>query len=145
MNEGAEQTPLAVHPQITGRPDRRSAHVAGENGVLRRELVEQARKILRMDRLLALPLGRQLIETLACLPIMVERVLQVRIEVVLDELWEESTDRRLRISDEAVIDFRAPAQLFSADVDLDDRRVLGKELLIGEVGSDHQEHVAVHM
>src|SRR5260370_29941958 len=115
MSEGTEQPPLAVHPQITGRPDRRSAPVAGEDGVLRRELVEQARKILRMDRIFALPIGRQLIETLACLPIILERVIQVLIEVVLDELWEKSTDRRLRISDEAVIESGAPAQLFSTD------------------------------
>jgi hypothetical protein len=32
-----------------------------------------------------------------------------------------------------------PAELFSAYVDLDDRRILRKELLIRKVGSDHEQ------
>ncbi len=142
--EGAEDPPFAVHRQVAGRPDRRSAHVAGKNSVLRSELVEHSRKILRMDRLPALSVCRQFIEALACLSIMFERGIQVRIELVLVEFRQKGANGCLRIPYEAVIDFCAPAQLFSTDVNLDDRCVLGKELLVRKVRSDHQQHVAVH-
>ena len=62
----------------------------------------------------------------------------------LAELWQERPNGRLRVSDKAVVDLGAPAELFSTDVDLDDRRVLGKELLVRKIGSDHQQQVAVH-
>src|SRR6202040_2414496 len=84
--EGAEYPPFAVHRQVAGRPNRRSAHVAGENSVLRSELVEHSRKILRMDGLLALSICRKFIEALACLSIVFDRGIQVRIELVLVEL-----------------------------------------------------------
>ena len=43
-----------------------------------------------------------------------------------------------------MVDLRTSTKLFSAKVDLDDRRVFGEELLVGKVRSDHEQQVAVH-
>ncbi len=137
--EGADYPPFAVHRQVAGRPNRRSANVAGENSVLRSELVEHSGKILRMDGPLTLSICRKFIEALACLTIVLDRGIQVRIELVLVQFWQKGTDGCLRISDKAVVDFCAPAQLFSTDINLNNRCVLGIELLVRKVGTDHQK------
>src|SRR5258705_3746143 len=46
-------------------------------------------------------------------------------------------------SDEAEIDFGASADLVAADVDLDNLCVSGEELIVGKVGAEHEENVAV--
>ncbi len=68
----------------------------------------------------------------------------MRIELVLVEFRQKGAYGCLRISDKAVIDFCAPAQLFSTNINLNNLRVLGIELLVRKVGTDHQQHVAVH-
>ncbi len=47
VDERAEQSPLAVHLHIARRQDRGLAHVAGEDGIVRRHLVHHLRQILR--------------------------------------------------------------------------------------------------
>ncbi len=144
MIEGAEYPPSAVHRQVAGCPDRRSAHIAGKNSVLRSELVEHSRKILRMDGFTALAVCCQFIEALACLSIMFKRGLQMRLRLVLVQFWQKRANGCLRISNKAVVDFCAPAQLFSTDINLNNGRVLGIELLVRKIGSDHQQHLTVH-
>src|SRR6266851_2421365 len=63
---------------------------------------------------------------------------------VLLKLRQERLERRFRIADQSVVELGAAAELFSANVDLDDGCVLGKKLLIREIGADHQQGVAVH-
>ena len=48
------------------------------------------------------------------------------------------------IPDNAIIEPGTPAELFSTDVNLDDGRILGKELLVRKVRSDHHQKVAIH-
>jgi hypothetical protein len=79
-----------------------------------------------MDGFLGGSLGREFVETLTRLPIVFRRSLQVFVVIVLTQLWQKSSQRRLRISHKAVINFCAPAQLFSADIDLDDYGILGE-------------------
>ena len=64
--------------------------------------------------------------------------------IALLELRQKGAQRRLGIADNAVIDFGAATELFAADVDLHNGRVFRKKLLVGKVGSDHQERVAIH-
>ena len=66
------------------------------------------------------------------------------IEFVLFQHWQKGAKGRLRISHQAEVDFCAPAQLFATDIDLNDCCVVGKELLVWKVRSNHQQHVAVH-
>jgi hypothetical protein len=60
----------------------------------------------------------------------------MRLVGVLLQLGQQGSQRRLRVPDEAVVDLRAPAELFSAEVDLDDRRVFGEKLLVRKVRPD---------
>ena len=60
--ERAEQAPLTVHRQVARRPQRRQPDVAGEDGVGRRELVDDAREVLRVNRRCAGLARRQLVE-----------------------------------------------------------------------------------
>src|SRR2546425_9190988 len=83
MGEGAEEPSLAVHRQISRRPDRRGAHIARKNGIFGRKLVEHSDHILRMDRFSAGFTGRQVIETLACLLTVLARGLQMLVVFVL--------------------------------------------------------------
>ncbi len=81
--------------------------------------------------------GKEFIEALACLSIMFKRGLQVRIELVLVEFRQKGAYGCLRISDKAVVDLCAPAQLFSTDINLNNLCILGIELLVRKVRSDH--------
>src|SRR6267143_1987078 len=63
---------------------------------------------------------------------------------VFFELWQQSLDCNFDVADQSVVEFRATPELFSANIYLDNGRVLRKELLIREVRPDHQQRVAVH-
>src|SRR5215470_10950986 len=144
MVERAEESPFAVHRQVARRPDRWCAHVAGKNGVLGAELVERSSDILRMDSFLPGFTGRKFIESLPRLLIMFERSLQMLVVLVLAQLWQERLEGGLRVPDQAVVQLGSPAELFTTEINLGDCRILGKELLVWEVRSDHQQKVAVH-
>ena len=120
------------------------AHITGKNCVFGGKLVEHPDHVLRMDRSLARSVGREFIQALARFPVVFERGLQVLIVFFVFQSWQKGAQRRLRVPHKAVINLGAPAQLFSPDVDLHHRRILGIELLIREVGPDHQQQVAVH-
>ena len=51
---------------------------------------------------------------------------------------------RLRIPHKTVVHLCAPPELLSAKINLDDGCVLGKELLVRKVRSNHQQKIAVH-
>jgi hypothetical protein len=53
MIEGTDYPPLAIHCEITRRPDRWGSHVASEDSICRGELVQYARHVLRMNRALS--------------------------------------------------------------------------------------------
>src|SRR5229473_7905740 len=143
MVEGSKYPPLAVHREIARRPDGRGPHIAGENGVPGGKLVEDPDHVLRMDGFLARLSCRQLLETLPRFLIMLQRALQMLVIVLWIQLGQQGSEGGPRVPHKTVIDLGAPAQLFSPDVDLDDRRILGKELLVGKVRSNHQQKVAV--
>src|ERR1700752_4370726 len=64
--------------------------------------------------------------------------------LALFELWKEGLQRCFRIAYKAVVEFGTPAELFSAEINLDYCRMLGKELLVWKVRSNHQQNLAVH-
>src|SRR5215470_4175447 len=64
--------------------------------------------------------------------------------LVLFQLWYKSTQRCLDVSDKTVVKLGPTSELFTANVDLHNRRILRKELLIRKVGPQHQQHTAVH-
>ena len=87
---------------------------------------------------------RQFVQALACLAIVLERFLQMRFVLVLLQLRQQGPERGLCVTDKAEVNLGAAAELFTAKIDLHDRCVLGKELLIREVRANHQQQIAVH-
>ena len=75
---------------------------------------------------------------------MFDRSLQVIVVPVLFQLWQERLQCRLRIPHKTVVDLCASAELFSTKVNLDDGRILGKELLVRKVRPNHHQKVAIH-
>jgi len=68
----------------------------------------------------------------------------MRVIAILFQLRQKSLECHFGIADQPVVELGATAKLFSANVDLDNGRVLGKKLLIREIGADHEQSVAVH-
>src|SRR5271166_2706438 len=63
---------------------------------------------------------------------------------VLRQLWQKGSERGPGIAHKAEVNLGTASELLAAKIDLNHRRVFGKELLIREVGSDHQQQIAVH-
>jgi len=87
---------------------------------------------------------REFSKGLARLPIMFERSLQMLVVRVLFELRQKRLESCLSVTYKTVVHFRAAAQLFSPEIDLDDRRVLWKKLLVREIRPDHEQEIAIH-
>src|SRR5216684_1276642 len=102
-------------------------------------LVEHPYNVLRMDRFLAGPLGREFVEALTRLFIVFQRSLQMFVVVVLGQFWQKSSQSRPGISHKAVVNLGASSQLFSADIDLDDRGILREKRLVRKIGPDHEQ------
>src|ERR1700674_2031478 len=75
---------------------------------------------------------------------MLERMIQVSGIVLRLKFGDESGQSCFHIPEQTQNNFGASANLFSPNIDLDDGRVFRVKLLIGEVGSKHQECVAIH-
>src|SRR6202051_3130858 len=97
-----------------------------------------------MDRFSTGMAGGQSVKILAGLAVVLERMIQVSGIVLRLKFGDERGQRGFHVPDQTQINFGAPANLFSPNVDLDDGRVFRKKLLIWEVGSKHQERVAIH-
>ncbi len=62
---------------------------------------------------------------------------------LLHQQWLQRGQRVGDRSTQAEVDRGAPAEVAASHVDLDHARVLGIELLVGEVGAEHQEDVGL--
>jgi len=144
MVEGAEQAAPAIHRQIARRPNGWSADIARKDCVLGGQLVENSDHILRMNRLLAWTTARQLIQALPGFLVVFERSLQMLAVFVPVQPGEEGSESLLGVAHKAIVNLGATTQLLPPDVNLDDGRILRKELLIGKVRSEHQQQIAVH-
>src|SRR5215813_14645332 len=78
------------------------------------------------------PGGRQLIESLSLPRVVLARHLQVSLVLVCRELGQQGAEGRLRIADETEVDLGPPAELLTPHIDLDDRRLLGKNCWYGK-------------
>src|SRR5438309_6574357 len=103
MIEGTEQTTFPVHREVTRCPDGGRAYVARENCVLGRELVEDAGNILRMDGLLVGVTSRQVVQALAGLPVVFQRMFEVLLVLILFQLGQQGAQSGLRVPNEAKV------------------------------------------
>src|SRR5215470_11972927 len=90
------------------------------------------------------PGSRQLIQSFSLPRVMLARHLQMPCVLVYRELGQQGVEGTLRIADETEVDLGPPAELLTPHIDLDDRRLLGKELLVWKIRADHQEEIAGH-
>ena len=70
--------------------------------------------------------------------------LQILIARFCLEQRKQGADRASYCSDQANIDMRSPADLFSTGVDLNDLRFLWEELRVGKVAAKNDERVRIH-
>ena len=125
MAERAQQPAAAVHGQVARGPQGGRADVAGEDGVVRRRAVDQARQVLRVDRLASRLARRELVERLARLAVVSERACRGA-AVDLRFPWRAgaappaSSGRRPPVPGRSR---RAAPQVLGAHVDLRDRRL----------------------
>src|SRR4029077_18166957 len=88
--------------------------------------------------------GRKLVQAFSCFAIMFDALLEMFVLGVLLKLREKRLERRLRIAHKSVVQLCAPAELFSAKIDLDNRCVSWEKLLIRKVSANHEQGGAVH-
>ena len=86
--ERPDQTPLAVHLQITRCPGSGRADVAGENGVVIRQFADQSIEVLRVNDVAVWPAFGQRIEVFPGLFVVLEGRLQVITVGVLYDLGQ---------------------------------------------------------
>ena len=72
------------------------------------------------------------------------RTRQFVVVLVLLELRKQHLQRRLRVTYQPEIKFRATSELLPAQIDLRDLRLFWIKLLIGKIGADHEQHFAIH-
>jgi hypothetical protein len=139
--EGAEQTALAVHAKVAGGPGGGGAHVAEEDGVFGGKVADAFGDILRVDRGLARFANGAVIELLADLAEVLDRVIEVA-AFVFSKQRHEGLKGGADIADEADVDLGPTADLLAAKIELDDADPFGEELRVGEVRAEHEEGVA---
>src|ERR1700677_5328120 len=144
MVKRAQQSTLSIHRQIPRSPNRWCAHIARNNRVLGRKLVERLDDVLRMDLFSSGSRHGQRIEVLARHAVVLKQGLQMFVAIVLLQSWQKSPECRSRVAYKSIVDLGTPPQLLSPDVNLRDLGVFGVKLLIGKVGANHQQKVAVH-
>ncbi len=98
-------------------------------------LVERLYDVLRMDLFSSRSRRRKLIKPSACFVVMLEGSLQMGSLAVLPNSWQQRLQRCFDVSDKSVIQLRTAAELFAANINLDNRGVAREKLLIREIGS----------
>src|SRR6266403_3796149 len=117
MHERAEQSPFAIHFEITRRPDCRRSDVARKNCVLVGELAHRASDKLGMTSFTLASFGCQFVQSFSRFAIMLEACFQMRVSAILFQVRQKSLERHCGIADQPVVELGATAELFSANVD----------------------------
>src|ERR1700692_2713238 len=144
MPEGADQPAFAVHRQVARSPNGRQTHVARKYGVVRGELAQGGRYLLRVYQASRRARLRKVVKVFARVLIMMTRIIEMRLIDLLVETRQQRSDRRGDIAHEAQLDRRAAAQVLGSDIDLRDvHAALGIELSVREVSAEHQQSVAI--
>jgi len=142
--ERSDQPTLPVHLEVARRPHGRRAYVSGEDGILRRELVDEAREILRVDGAILARGARELVEPLSCVHVVRPgRLQECALSLSLDAR-QQCLHRLADIADETELQARALSEGAGIMVDLCDLRLRRIEVPVGKIGAEHQQRVAVH-
>src|SRR5258708_23878344 len=143
MVEGTNETTFSVHGEIACGPNYGRTYVASKNRVFGCEFVDHTCNVLGMNRPFVGIRSCQVIQIFARLPIVLHGMFQVLLVLVLLQLWKQCSQRGLRVSNETNVQLAAASQVLTAKVNLDDSRVLGIEIPVWKVRSEHQQDFAV--
>src|ERR1035441_4142666 len=144
MVEGTQESPTTVHAQIAGRPNHRSSDIHSEYGVISGDFIEDFGDVLWMDRALAGLSRRQIVEPFARFAVVIETDIEISGVSLLHYPRQQCRERFRSASNNTEVQMTAPSELFFADIDLQNAGILGIELLVGEIRSQHQQSVAIH-
>ncbi len=111
VQQRPEKTPASVHMQVARRPHRGLAHVAGEHGVLRRDLVDDPGEELRVDWLAAGLSHGKLVKSFTGIAIMRLRLAEERAVRLLRELGQQRGERGSEVADQAEVEPGAAAEV----------------------------------
>ena len=141
VGQGADDPAAPVHRQVPGGPDHRGADVGQEHHVVVGQLVEEAGHVLRMHA--SASRGGQLVEVLAGLGVVLERLVQERRRRVPAQQRQQGLGRLLHAAHERHVHGHPSADLLAAHVHLDDRGVLGVELPVRQGGAEDQQRLGL--
>jgi hypothetical protein len=134
---------VPFHPQVAGGPDAGGTDVEGEDRVVGGEPVDGGRYVLRVQRRLVAPVGGQPVQPGPRPPVVPGHPVQVP-GVGLDrEQGQQRVDGVLHRAHQRDPYRHPTADPFPAHVDLDDGNVVREERPVGEVGTQHDQGVAV--
>src|SRR5208337_4506832 len=136
---------LPIHREIARRPDRWQADIAGEDSVLRGVVADRLGDLLRVDRSLPGRPDSEIVERLARLRVMALRSSEMPTIALLVDERQQRRERRSDIAGDPKIDRDTTPYVLGPDIDLRnaDARPFGIKLSIGEVGPEHEQHIAV--
>ena len=63
---------------------------------------------------------------------------EMRVVALFVEQWKERAESRFDVADESQIEPGAPAKIFAAPINLDNKSVVGIELGVRKIGPEHQ-------
>src|SRR5579862_8419780 len=137
MIERADETPAAIHLEISSGPRNRRTYVAGKNRVVISQFADNPTHVLRVDQFaIGTALGKG-VEICACLPIVGEGFIKMRgVRLFIDER-KERFERIPHGSDNAEVERTAITESISSNIDLGDARILGKELPVRKIRPEH--------
>src|SRR6202166_1658401 len=108
MVKKTQQSTLSIHRQIPRSPNRWCAHIARNNRVIGRKLVERPDDVLRMNLLSAGSRHGQRIAILARYAITPKRCLQMFAAIVLLQFWQKSAKCPSRVAHKSIIALGTP-------------------------------------
>ena len=128
--------------EIARGPDRGRADIGGEDRIVGGLLAEQAREILRVDRLVAGRALGEFVESRAGFLVMRAAGVEMLAVALRLELRQQRLDGGADVTDDAEVELAAAAEILRPDIDLGDFGVGRQKLLVGKIGPQHQQHVA---
>src|SRR5450755_1446939 len=141
MIEGAKYPALAVHLEIPGRPNDRGSDVASEHGILGRNLTDGSGHKLGAKRRSTFFASGECVELFSRPTVVSEGFVQVTAICFVGKQREKGLQRAFHVANQSDFDVCPPADLLAADVDLNYRGVLRKELTIRKIRAEHEKHV----
>ena len=146
VTERAEDAALAVRLDVACGPHVAHARIDREHSIVVRELIEEARNVLRVDRLEARrPLRVRVDDVRELLLLLAQHRVEERAVLLLLELGQQRADREGHIAVHAQIEGHAAAETGAIGVDLHNLRLAfaGKELRVREVRAEQDQKIAL--